>query len=511
MRQHLRSPNSLSPPKPSPLKRRSVDIAVMPSPQFLNMSELKADMPNETASYNPAIYSPMSNALSTMTSFQSSPEIDSVSLFDSAEVDSIVFNAQQSFLQASQSMVDFSRQSSPTQNSLHQRAQSTTDIDLDECVEETGVTVEEIASFIQGPFPEDSKWKCLFEEAPGKICGKRFARKENAKSHVQTHLGDRQFVCKVCNTRFVRQHDLKRHFKIHTTEKPHKCPCGKDFHRHDALTRHRQRGMCCGAFEGTPKKSVKRGRPKKSRPNVEERMEKAAKTRQYVMERTRPGSTYASSISGSSENSHGSPPSFDNVSITASSPSLSHKAFNELPLINHSFEPLTPPTSPAYSTGNAYSSPYSRHSYTPKAASQSPSPKITCIPEESHEHPANAPAPLHDSYHGSPPELDLASSSPATSNFFDFSGNSGVVGSGDTRDDGVEFVNPQFLNGDFPLFDANKELQGSANFSGFSDLNDIDTSQPKENANYPSNDPMNTQESFVIDFVNESDDLFGGL
>ena len=502
----------MSPPKSAPLNRRSVDIAVMPSPKFLNMSDLKADMPTETLSYNPAIYSPMSNVLSTMNSLQSSPEIDNVSLFDSAEVDSIIFDAKQSFLQASQGSMDLPRQSSPVQDSLHQRSQSMTDIDLDECIEETGITVEEIASFIQGPFPEDSKWKCLFEESQGKVCGKRFARKENAKSHVQTHLGDRQYVCKACNTRFVRQHDLKRHFKIHTTEKPHRCPCGKDFHRHDALTRHRQRGMCCGAFEGTPKKSLKRGRPKKPRPNVEERMEKAAKTRQYVMERTQPGSTYASSISGSSENSHGSPPSFDNVSVIASSPPLSHKAFNELSFLNESFEPLTPPTSPGYSTGNAYSSPYSQHSYTPKAASQSPSPKITCIPEEPHEHLTNVPTLHHDSYHGSPPELDLSSSSPATSNFFDFTGNSGAASSGDLGGDKVGYVNPQFLIGDFPLFDANKGLDVSNSFGEFPNLSDYDASSKlKENMNHSPDDPTNPQESFVVDFVDDSDDIFGGL
>ncbi|KAM0794478.1 hypothetical protein BDR22DRAFT_794605, partial [Usnea florida] len=85
-------------------------------------------------------------------------------------------------------------------------------------------------------------------------CDKKFGRKENIKSHVQTHLGDRQFQCKDCLKCFVRQHDLKRHANIHSGVKSYPCPCGKGFARHDALTRHRQRGMCIGAFEGTPKK-----------------------------------------------------------------------------------------------------------------------------------------------------------------------------------------------------------------------------------------------------------------
>ena len=511
MRQYPISPDPTSPPNTAPLTRRSIDFAVMPSPKFLNMSDLKMDMPTECGGYNPVIYSPMSNALSTVTSFQSSPEINHMSLFESAEVDDLVLDAKRSFLQASQSAMDLSGQTSPMQASPHQRAKSMTDVDVEECIEETGITVEEIASFIQGPFPEDSKWKCLFEEEPGKFCGKRFARKENAKSHVQTHLGDRQYVCKVCNQRFVRQHDLKRHIKIHTTEKPHKCPCGKDFHRHDALTRHRQRGMCSGAFEGSPKKSTKRGRPKKARPNTEERMEKAAKTRQYVMERTRPGSTYASSISGSSEYSHGSPHSFDNVSVTASSPSLSHKAFHEFSFVNQSFEPMTPPTSPGYSTGNAYSSPYSQHSYTPKAASQSPSPKITCIPEE-HQSLTGLPARNHDSYHGSPPELDLSSSSPATSNFLDFTSNSGGTGSGDSYDNRVDYLNPQLLNGDFPLFDAAKETPSSASFDDFFNLSDLDTSSPaKPDHSHMSSDPVINNRSFVASFVDDTDDIFGDL
>ncbi|KAF8444310.1 hypothetical protein BGX38DRAFT_1095206, partial [Terfezia claveryi] len=109
--------------------------------------------------------------------------------------------------------------------------------------------MEEIASFIDGPEPSDGKWVCLYEG-----CAKRFGRKENIKSHVQTHLGDRQFKCLVCKKCFVRQHDLKRHSKIHTGVKPYPCLCGNSFARHDALTRHRQRGMCIGAFEGVVRK-----------------------------------------------------------------------------------------------------------------------------------------------------------------------------------------------------------------------------------------------------------------
>lgn len=153
-------------------------------------------------------------------------------------------------------------------------AASIADINIEETKTETGVTLDDIAAFIRGPDPSDGKWECLYEN-----CHKRFGRKENIKSHVQTHLNDRQYQCPTCKKCFVRQHDLKRHAKIHTGIKPYPCECGNSFARHDALTRHRQRGMCIGAFEGIVRKVVKRGRPKKIRPDMDERREKSERTR----------------------------------------------------------------------------------------------------------------------------------------------------------------------------------------------------------------------------------------
>ncbi|PYH93295.1 C2H2 transcription factor Swi5 [Aspergillus ellipticus CBS 707.79] len=223
-------------------------------------------------------------------------------------------------------------------------------------IKETGVTIDEIASFIHGPDPEDGKWVCLH---PG--CERRFGRKENIKSHVQTHLGDRQFKCDHCEKCFVRGHDLKRHAKIHTGDKPYECLCGNVFARHDALTRHRQRGMCIGGYKGIVRKTMKRGRPKKHRPEMDERQEKSSRTRQRIAEK----SSFDSSASDSSRNT---PPSevFENMSLQGSSPAEEMPVFTNP---NYSLPPeaftFTPPASPGHSTGNTASPSRDQRSLTP--------------------------------------------------------------------------------------------------------------------------------------------------
>jgi regulatory protein SWI5 len=182
-------------------------------------------------------------------------------------------------------------------------AASIADLDLNMAKTDTGVSQGIIDSYVAGPDAEN-KYTCTFED-----CHKKFGRKENIKSHIQTHLNDRQFECPICNNRFVRQHDLKRHAKIHTGCKPYECACGCTFARHDALTRHRQRGMCVGAFEGIVRKVVKRGRPRKVRPGMDERVEKSARTR--VKNRIKAETSSASSQSGYSDSSAANSPGND--------------------------------------------------------------------------------------------------------------------------------------------------------------------------------------------------------
>ena len=372
-----------SPPKTGPHQRpKSFDIRAIPPPDFLNLEALKIDFAVAEDGYDSTQYSPMSNAFSpTLSSFQPSPELAHVSLFDDAADNMAAFpiSPRTSRLPRSQNAADLETDSSPVEEALKPRSRSRAglDLDADGSIEDTGITSDEIAAFISGPDMIDQKWLCMYEG-----CGKRFGRKENIKSHVQTHLGDRPFRCNHCKNRFVRQHDLKRHAKIHSGVKAHVCPCGHGFTRHDALTRHRQRNMCIGGLGGTgPKQPTRRGRPKKTRPETEERLEKAARTRQRVLEKAS-----TSSVSGSSESSYPSPPPlFDDMEICGGN---SLDTVDSLPLLSTALPPdfftYTPPTSPGYSTGNCYSSHHSQHSHTPTAMSMSPSPPISTIAEDAY-------------------------------------------------------------------------------------------------------------------------------
>ncbi|KAL2105112.1 hypothetical protein VUR80DRAFT_8983 [Thermomyces stellatus] len=240
-------------PAPGP-QTTAMDAMAMPSAEsFMDMNQFSNDFMNMHTGYHDA-----NNPLGAAgTAFDNLPDLrphDSVS-----------------------------QPTSPRRRNTHRRteslaslasAASISSINIEETRTATGITLEDIATYIHGPDPADNKWVCLYES-----CGKRFGRKENIKSHVQTHLNDRQYRCPSCQKCFVRQHDLKRHAKIHTGIKPYPCECGNSFARHDALTRHRQRGMCIGAFDGVVRKVVKRGRPRKHRPEMDERVDKASRTR----------------------------------------------------------------------------------------------------------------------------------------------------------------------------------------------------------------------------------------
>ena len=182
--------------------------------------------------------------------------------------------------------------------------------DVNATLIDTGIASEEVEMNISEQNEKTKWWYCLYELNNGKKCNKAFKRKENARSHVQNHLGDRQFQCNDCGKTFVRQHDMKRHAAIHKDARPHICPCGSKFARHDALTRHRQRGMCKGTlpgFERAEEDKPKRGRPKKERPDQVTRSAKANKARQMDRENEGSGEINFASPNSSGMSDHSLP------------------------------------------------------------------------------------------------------------------------------------------------------------------------------------------------------------
>lgn len=102
----------------------------------------------------------------------------------------------------------------------------------------------ELDQYWVGP-DEEKIYTCTY-----KNCGKKFTRRYNVRSHIQTHLSDRPFACSRCPKRFVRQHDLNRHVKGHMEARSCKCVCGKEFARIDALKKHQIRKICARGVTG---------------------------------------------------------------------------------------------------------------------------------------------------------------------------------------------------------------------------------------------------------------------
>lgn len=350
-----------SPPNTAPVEYDPYDLLTsqesdFESTEFQPISKSMSIKSEDQEPYN-------TQPTSASSSFQSSPEVAYIPLPEEspAKAPKIPIKPVTSLYSSPKKSSSPSPEMSPTKTKLSPRVVSIDNLNLDARVQasitETGITLDEIAAYISGPDPVDGKWVCIH---PG--CDRRFGRKENIKSHIQTHLGDRQYKCDHCDKCFVRGHDLKRHAKIHTGDKPYECLCGNVFARHDALTRHRQRGMCIGGYKGVVRKTTKRGRPKKNRPDMEERQDKAARTREKA-------SSQSTAVSVSSSDSFcDSPPSdgFESMSIQASSPLDDMTMFETgsycMPSEVFSF---TPPASPGHSMGSHSSPTQSSRSNSP--------------------------------------------------------------------------------------------------------------------------------------------------
>ncbi|KAI9676698.1 MAG: hypothetical protein M1822_008261 [Bathelium mastoideum] len=255
-------PNTIQKPT-----RASLDVA--PMPNFIDTSDYTLSATTLTAGV------PLSPTRS-LVAHQTSPM---PSVFEEAEMDmantQASFPDHSTFLESSaQTALDLGISFSPTDDAVSPHTALIQNADMNASIEETGISADEVQAFVGEQDPASGKYTCLFEG-----CGKKFGRRENVKAHIQTHLGDRRYKCGDCQKRFVRSHDLKRHLKIHSGERPYLCLCGGGFTRHDALTRHRTRGGCIGAFPNCRKREAKRGRPKKSRPEMDQRVEKANRAR----------------------------------------------------------------------------------------------------------------------------------------------------------------------------------------------------------------------------------------
>ncbi|KAI9735967.1 MAG: hypothetical protein M1834_001433 [Cirrosporium novae-zelandiae] len=435
-----------SPPNTAALQSSSTfDSRSSEGTQLSSFSSMAPELRIEDFGYESSQHSTTSHTLSpNPSSYNPSPNIAPLPTFANLRIRTSISEPRNVLVPSSAASVA-STSSSPVKAPMSPKSTMIADLNLeigvDASIEETGITLEDISAFIEGPDPNDGKYVCRYSS-----CNKRFGRKENIKSHVQTHLGDRQYRCNHCQKCFVRGHDLKRHAKIHSGVKPYPCLCGMSFARHDALTRHRQRGMCVGAFDGVVKKQIKRGRPKKKK-ELEERLDKAQKTRQRAIEKA-----YPSSVSGSSESSYAfSPePLSDNISIRGSSPfdnfqPLPHDSFG-LPPDAFSF---TPPASPGYSTGNP-SSPSRATASQCQSQTHTPAPSVVSSPRRRPvktipEEPSKPNVPVQDKnpsqgveQYSSPPELDLSSSPPAECKFFDFECGSGMESGQSTQNNGFD-------------------------------------------------------------------------
>jgi len=308
-------------------------------------------------------------------------------------------------------------------NSPHRRTESVASLasaasiaslDIEKTKTETGISQDEIDKFMEGPDPKDNKWTCTFED-----CGKKFGRKENIKSHVQTHLNDRQYVCPHCNKCFVRQHDLKRHAKIHTGIKPYPCECGNSFARHDALTRHKQRGMCIGAFDGVVRKIVKRGRPRKDRSDSDDRKDNKARTRRKNM-----STSSVSSQSGYSDSSAVNSPEHNTNNFDMLDNILDMSTAGPMGLHGPTSSTAPMPCLDLSVDGHSPSAD-SVHSYVSQLSHMSIHPH-DLLSEHSMSHPAS-PAKSIVSQYNELPELSQSSSPPPSSTpFFDLQSSSAV-------------------------------------------------------------------------------------
>lgn len=88
-----------------------------------------------------------------------------------------------------------------------------------------------------------TEYECRWEGCERAKEGRTFAQRQKALRHMQTHTGDRPYVCPTCSRRFHEASTLTQHIRTHTRERPYKCDfpgCGKSFSVVGSLTIHKR-------------------------------------------------------------------------------------------------------------------------------------------------------------------------------------------------------------------------------------------------------------------------------
>lgn len=488
-----RSGSLPSPPNTAPLRMsRHFDVsgaACQNVPINLSSPSHHISGPGTPRHHSPTASSPDCGSFNGSPALSRGHFASDVAPMNPQHADCSQFSPQHSVKQESH----FDGDMSPYEQGTPSREMCFGDLNFDAVIQETGVSNDAVQSYISAP-DQDGKWTCLWEG-----CGKVHGRKENARAHVQTHLNDRQFKCPHCFKSFVRSHDLKRHAKVHSGVHPHLCPCGRSFGRHDALTRHRQRNCCVGGFEGLIKKSGKRGRPRKQRPDGDDRAEKAAKTRKRAAakkdETASVSGTSASSLAATSRT--GSPlsqafdlPEYRPAQQDQSSSTFDLASFTRTSLFH------TPPLSPQSNTQSGWGSPdkdHSRFSGSPRSTqhdSRRESPELPTHVCPSH---TSGPRSHFGSDISSPPELSH-SSPPASAKLpdldFDDLINSSSSGSGNVKAEtgergSSEFEELYYASSPEEMFGDTPPWKHDEGFFNFNDnLDSRDFSVSKFNASF---------------------------
>ena len=88
-----------------------------------------------------------------------------------------------------------------------------------------------------------TEYECGWVGCPRAQEGRKFSQKQKVLRHIQTHTGDRPYVCPECHKRFSEANTLTQHMRTHTNERPYKCDfpgCNKSFSVVGSLTIHKR-------------------------------------------------------------------------------------------------------------------------------------------------------------------------------------------------------------------------------------------------------------------------------